>query len=100
MDKYLVTFCRDAGVCPSPMDARGIALKRASKQNEILMGFYKLLGRAIEVTRVSTLPHWEYLSEFKLWNADVFYSSTDDPPSYLHTLEAGCSQCTIRNATD
>lgn len=29
MDKYLVTFCCDGGICPNPMDARGIALQSA-----------------------------------------------------------------------
>jgi hypothetical protein len=55
MDKYLVTFCCDRGVCPNPMDARGIALQPASELDEILMRFYLLLGSAIEVTRVSKL---------------------------------------------
>jgi hypothetical protein len=86
MDKYLVTFCCDGGVCPNPMDARGIALQAASEQDEILMRFYLLLGRAVEVTRVSTLPYWEYLSRFTQWDAEAFYSSTDSPPPYLHTL--------------
>jgi hypothetical protein len=86
MDKYLVTFCCDGGVCPNPMDARGIALQSASEQDEILMRFYLLLGRAIEVTRVSKLPHWEYLSRLKQWDADTWFSTIDSPPPYLHTL--------------
>lgn len=87
MDRYLVTFCCDSGVCPNPLDARGIALQPASKQVEIFMKFYQLLGRAVEVTRVSRLPHWEYLSRVREWSADVFYSAyTDPPPPYLHTL--------------
>jgi hypothetical protein len=27
LDKYLATFCCDEGVCPNPMDARGIAVQ-------------------------------------------------------------------------
>jgi hypothetical protein len=27
LDKYLVTFHCDSGVCPNPMDARGVALQ-------------------------------------------------------------------------
>ena len=50
------------------------------------MKFYQLLGAAIEVTRVSKLPHWEYLSAVRQWDAEVWYSSTDTPPPYLHTL--------------
>ena len=86
MDKYLVTFCCDGGVCPNPMDARGIALQTASGRDEILMRFYLLLGRAIEVTRVSTLQHWEYLSKLRQWKAEIWHSSVDNPPPYLHTL--------------
>ncbi len=86
MDKYLVTFCCDEGVCPNPMDARGIALQSASPTEDILMHLYQLLGRAIEVTRVSSLPHWEYLCGLRQWTAEVFYSATDDPPPYLHAL--------------
>jgi hypothetical protein len=87
MDKYLVTFCCDGGVCPNPMDARGIALQSASDKDDILMKFYQLLGRAVEVTRVSTLPHWEYLTRVRQWDTETWYSSTDSPPPYLHTLQ-------------
>jgi hypothetical protein len=88
MDKYLATFCCDDGVCPNPMHARGIALQPASLDDEILMRFYLLLGRAIEVTRVSSLPYWEYLQP-KTWSAEVWYSCTDDPPPYLSSITRG-----------
>jgi hypothetical protein len=79
LDQYLITFhCKD-GVCPNPMDAMGIALQRASADDELLMRFYLLLGQAIEVTRVSSLPHWEYLSAAKLWNVEVHCAVPDDP---------------------
>ena len=61
------------------MDAMGIALQRASADDELLMRFYLLLGQAIEVTRVSSLPHWEYLSAAKLWNVEVHCAVPDDP---------------------
>ena len=90
LDRYLITFHCDRGVCPNPMDARGMALQRASADDELLMRFYLLLGQAIEVTRVSSLPHWEYLSAAKLWNAEVHFAATGDiPPPLLSTLTSG-----------
>jgi hypothetical protein len=79
LDQYLITFhCKD-GVCPNPMDARGIALQRASPEDELLMRFYLLLGQAIEVTRVSSLPHWEYLSAAKVWNVEIHVANPEIP---------------------
>jgi hypothetical protein len=75
LDQYLITFACDDGVCPNPMHARGIALQRASEEDELVMRFYLLLGQAIEVTRVGSLPYWEYLSAAKRWNAEVQFRS-------------------------
>jgi hypothetical protein len=57
-----------------------------SEAEEILMKFYLLLGRAVEVTRVSGLPFWEYLHNARTWSANVFFSCADDPPPYLHSI--------------
>jgi hypothetical protein len=91
LDQYLLTFHCDAGVCPNPMDARGVALQRASADDELLMRFYLLLGQAIEVTRVSSLPYWEYLSTAKLWNVEVHcaVSDPDMPPPFLASITSG-----------
>jgi hypothetical protein len=89
LDRYLVTFCCDSGICPNPMDARGVALQRATDDDEILMRFYILLGRALEVTRISGFPYWEYLHYARSWNAKIWYSSTDDPPPYLSAITTG-----------
>lgn len=86
LDRYLVTFCCDDGVCPNPMHARGIALQKADDSPDLVMRFFLLLGRAIEVTRVSGLPYWEYLNEAHKWTAEVVHSSTDDPPPFLSAL--------------
>ena len=85
-NKCIATFCCDGGVCPNPLDARGIALQLASEDDEILMRFYLLLGSAIQVTRVSRLPYWEYLQRAKEWSADVHYAATDNPPPLLSSL--------------
>jgi hypothetical protein len=85
-DKYLLTFCCDRGICPNPMDARGIALQKASSDQDILMKLYLLLGMAIETTRVAHLPYWEYLNRITSWSAEVHYSSKEDPPPYLSSL--------------
>ena len=84
--KYLATFCCGYGVCPNPMDARGIAIQDNSPEHDILMKFYLLLAAAIEVTRVCGLPYWQYLEKAKLWSADVHYSCADYPPPLLSSL--------------
>lgn len=61
LDKYLATYCCDDGICPNPMRARGLACQPQCEDEEILMRFYLLLGKAIEVIRVRGLPYWEYL---------------------------------------
>ena len=90
-DKYLITFHCDRGVCPNPMDARGIALEQASPDDELVMRFHLLLGQAIEVTRVCSLPYWEYLSAAKLWSAEIRHAVTEDgvSPPCLSTLMIG-----------
>lgn len=85
-DKYLLTFCCDGGVCPNPMDARGIALQRASSDQDILMKLYLLLSRAVETTRVAHLPYWEYLNSITTWSAQVHYSCREYSPPYLSSL--------------
>lgn len=89
LDQYLVTFACDDGVCPNPMHARGIALQRASDEDELLMRFYLYLGQAIEVTRVSSLPYWSYLSAAKSLNAEIYFDSRDYPPRYLSQITSG-----------
>lgn len=89
LDKYIVTYCCDSGVCPNPLDARGIALQVAKDPADVLMKFYLLLGGAIETTRVSGLPYWEYLQKASQWESDVWYAATNldgEPPPYLSSL--------------
>ena len=69
--------------------ADGIAMQAANENAEFLIRFYLLLGQAIEVTRVSRLPYWEYLNVVKEWTAEVHYSATDDPPPYLSQITTG-----------
>ena len=85
-NKYLVTYACDGGICPNPMHARGLAVQSAESDPDILLRFYLLLGQAIDATRVSSLPYWEYLQTAKQWSADVFFSVTDDPPPLLSSL--------------
>lgn len=86
LDQYLVTFCCDDGVCPNPMHARGIAYQKADDGPDLIMRFFILLGRAIEVTRVSALPYWHYLDSAQRWTAEVHHSTMDDPPPLLSSL--------------
>jgi len=89
LKKYLATFCCDYGICPNPMDARGVALQSASEDDDLLMRFYVLLGGAIEETRVSAFSYWDYLHGARPWSAQVWYSPNGDPPPYLHSLPRG-----------
>jgi hypothetical protein len=89
LDKYVVTYCCDNGVCPNPLDARGVALQVAKDPADVLMKFYLLLGGAIEATRVSGLPYWEYLRQASQWQSDVWLAATNvdgEPPPYLSSL--------------
>ena len=90
MDKYILTFCCDAGVCPNPMDARGLALQPAGSQDDLLMRFYILLGGAIEVTRVSGFPYWEYLESARKWSARLLFAVTpQNPPPLMGSITHG-----------
>ena len=84
VDRYLGTFCCDDGVCPNPMDARGVAFQ--ADDGVLLMHFYLLLGRAVEVTRVSSIPYWEYLHGATQWSADVWYHASTYPPPLLASI--------------
>lgn len=84
LDHYLVTFCCPAGVCPNPMDARGVVIQRIKESPDIVMKFFLLLGQAIEVTRTAGLPYGEYLKETREWDAMAYHSTEGDPPEPLY----------------
>src|SRR4029077_20022000 len=86
LDKHLVTFCCDAGICPNPLDARGIAIQEHSKGHDVLMHFYLLLSQAIEATKVSNMPYWAYLNKLGTWDAEVWFSTKESPPPYLSSF--------------
>ena len=86
LDRFLVTFCCDTGVCPNPMDARGVALKYADTEPGLLLRFYLLLGGAIEVIRTSGLPYWEYLQSANQWDAEVLHWIFKNPPPLLRSM--------------
>lgn len=89
LDQYLITYCCADGVCPNTMHAIGLALQENESDPGLLMRFYLLLGGAIEATRVSGLPYWEYLRFANEWNATVIRSTRDEPPPLLSTLFIG-----------
>jgi len=87
LDKYLVTFCCDGGVCPNPMDARGVAVQL--DDGYLLMRFYQLLGRAIEVTSSSGVSYWEYMRSATEWSAETWFDTLESPPRYLWQITTG-----------
>ncbi len=89
LDRFLVTFCCDNGICPNPMDARGVALKYADTEPGLLLRFYLLLGGVIEVIRTSGLPYWEYLQSANQWDAEVLHSTLETPPPLLSSMITG-----------
>jgi hypothetical protein len=89
LDRYLLTFCCDHGVCANPMDARGIAVQPENSRGQILLRLYLMIAQAIEVARASALPYYTYLSHLQQWQADVYHSVTEDPPPYLHKALSG-----------
>ena len=86
IDRYMMTYCCDGGICSNPMPARGIAFQGNSTEHDVLMKFYLQLGRAIEVTRICNMPYWEYLHSAKSFDAEIWYSCISDPPPYLGSL--------------
>ena len=83
LDRYLITYCCDDGVCPNPMNARGVAIQFATKPADAILRFYLLLGRALDVIRTSSLPYWEYLPNHANIPAMVFHSAVESPPPHL-----------------
>lgn len=86
MDQWLLTYCCDEGVCPNPMHSRGVASQPADGQQDLVMRFYLLLARAIEVTAVANLPYSAYLHRMGDWTAEVSFSTRDTPPPYLESI--------------
>jgi hypothetical protein len=84
LDRYVLTFACERGVCPNPIDARGVALIEGD-QGMVLSRFFLLLAQAIEVTRTAPVVWWDYLQGDVDWNARVF-CSTEDPPPLLSQL--------------
>lgn len=90
LDNYLATFCCERGICPNPMDARGIAIQPNTNGDELLMKFYLLIGGAIEVTRVSGFPYWEYLKQVNSWSATIWHACDEgDFPPLLASITSG-----------
>jgi len=83
LDRYLITYCCDNGICPNPMDARGVAIQATENPSDALLRFYLLLGQALNVIRTSELPYWEYLSRYHNIPATVLHSSVESPPPHL-----------------
>lgn len=86
LDKFLVTFCCDHGICPNPMDARGVSVQKSSNKSDLLINFFVLLGYAIEATRVGGFHYWQYLRDATIFEGNVYHPLFDDAPPYLSSL--------------
>lgn len=83
LDRFLLTYSCNGGVCPTPTNARGVAIQSSEEPHDVFMRFYLLLGQALNVVRTASLPFWEYLSSHKDLPALVYHSCAESPPPYL-----------------
>jgi hypothetical protein len=82
-DTYLLTYCCALGVCPNPMDARGVTCKQADDKDDLLLRFYMLLAQALSVTAAAHPPYNRYLSHLKTWNSDLLRPDSEDGSEHM-----------------
>lgn len=90
-DKYLLTYSCVFGVCPNPMDAFAISVTDDISRSELLLYFYRLLARAINVTTVGSFSYLKYLEHPSEWPFKS-YAFTDAPvasdlPEHLTSIQ-------------
>jgi hypothetical protein len=61
LEKYLVTYACDNGVCPNTEHARGISTITGNNASDTLLKFYLFLSQALTVTSVAQISSWAYL---------------------------------------
>lgn len=96
LDKYLVTYHCDDGVCPNTGHARAIATLDQQDPNSTLLRFYLFLSQAISVTSVAQVSSWAYLGDLLDFKSHVIYPATNpdsEPSPYLDTLEVFPWEC-------
>lgn len=96
LQKYLVTYACDGGVCPNTEHARGIATvssdtfsEGSDTFSEVLMRFYLYLSQALAATSVAQVSSWAYLGDLLPISGSAICATTNDdgePPPYLSTL--------------
>lgn len=86
--RYLITYACDDGICPNTIHARGISICREDEGVNVLLQFYTFLSQAVVATRIARMSSWHHLARDTRANADVIYSSADDPPPYLEQVNA------------
>lgn len=89
LDRYMISYCCDSGMCCNPMAARGVAIQTSQQPFDVLLRFYLLLGQAVDVIRTASLPYWEYLAKYRDLKGMVIHSCVDDPPPYLGNWTSG-----------
>ena len=87
LNKYMITYCCDNGVCPNTLDARATAIIRSIIPGDDLIRFYTFLSQAINHTSISRVSSWAHLEKAVPLDAELMYSSVDAPPPYLSSLE-------------
>jgi len=89
LDRYLVTYACDDGVCPNTFHARGVALSKAASPAQNLLGFYVLLSQALSTTSVAASSSSAYLMSFCDFDAHILHGhgGPGEEPPYIESWE-------------
>lgn len=63
LDKMLVTYSCESGVCPNPMDALAFSAITDVSPDKLFARFFSMVARAVEVTATSSVPWWNLLND-------------------------------------
>lgn len=103
LDKYLVTYACDGGICPNTGHARGVSTVVSEDASDTLLRFYLYLSQALTVTSVSQVSSWEYLGSLLPMRSEVIHCTADDedePPPYLSSLNMFPWNCPYEDESD
>jgi hypothetical protein len=103
LEKYLITFACDDGVCPNTEHARGISVVGGNDFSETLLRFYLYLSQALTVTSVAQVSSWAYLGGLLPISGETMFAATSEegePPPYLSTLTMFPWKCPYDDAEE
>ena len=72
LDRFVVTFACEHGICPNPMDAKAIGVVEGVPRERLLLEWFQRIAMAVQVTRVGAFEYAEHLGRGAL-NAGTVY---------------------------